>query len=77
MGESHYACLLHNHGTITVGESVEEAFTSSVVLEEMAEIYYNARLVGEPILLDRDQVNEVANKISGYGQPREAPPETR
>ena len=69
LGESHKACLLQNHGTITVGESAEEAFASSVVLEEMAELYYYARLAGKPILLDRDQVNEVANKISGYGQP--------
>ncbi len=71
LGESHYACLLENHGTITVGGSAEEAFASSVVLEEMAELYYHARLAGEPILLDRNQVNEVAAKISGYGQPRD------
>ncbi len=71
LGESHYACLLENHGTIAVGGSAEEAFASSVVLEEMAELYYHARLAGEPILLDRNQVNEVAAKISGYGQPRD------
>ena len=67
LGESHKACLLQNHGTITVGGSAEDAFASSVVLEEMAEIYYHARLAGEPRLLDRGQVGEVANKISGYG----------
>ena len=71
LGESHYACLLENHGTITVGGSVEEAFASSVVLEEMAELYYHARLAGEPRLLDRERVTEVAAKISGYGQPRD------
>ncbi|MDP9454793.1 MAG: class II aldolase/adducin family protein [Actinomycetota bacterium] len=77
LGESHKACLLQNHGTVTVGKSAEEAFTSSVVLEEMAELYYHARLAGEPTLLDRDQVNEVAEKISGYGQPKDAPPKAR
>lgn len=68
LGESRNACLLQNHGTITVGESPEKAFSRTVVLEEMAEIYYRARLAGEPILLTPQQVEEVATKISGYGQ---------
>jgi L-fuculose-phosphate aldolase len=33
LGESHNACLLQNHGTITVGESPEEAFSRTVILE--------------------------------------------
>lgn len=69
LGESHNACLLANHGTITVGESAEKAFARTVVLEEMAEIYYRTRLAGEPVLLDPEQITEVAAKIQGYGQP--------
>ncbi len=72
LGENHNACLLQNHGTITVGQSPEEAFSRTVVLEEMAEIYYRARVAGEPILLSPEQVEEVANKISGYGQTKPA-----
>jgi L-fuculose-phosphate aldolase len=68
LGESHHACLLQNHGTITVGESAEEAFSRTVVLEEMAQIYYQTRLAGGPILLSTEQVEEVAAKIAGYGQ---------
>jgi L-fuculose-phosphate aldolase len=75
LGESRNACLLQNHGTITVGESAEEAFSRTVVLEEMAEVYYRTRVVGEPILLTPEQVEEVAAKISGYGQTKPAPPE--
>jgi L-fuculose-phosphate aldolase len=59
---------LQNHGTITVGESPEEAFSRTVVLEEMAQIYYQVRSVGQPILLTDEQVEEVAAKIAGYGQ---------
>ncbi len=70
LGESHNACLLANHGTITVGESAEKAFARTVVLEEMAELYYRTRLAGEPVLLDPEQVAEVAAKIQGYGQPK-------
>ena len=70
LGESSSACLLQTHGTITVGESPKEAFARSVTLEEMAEVYYRARLAGEPILLDEDEVDVVAAKISGYGYPK-------
>jgi L-fuculose-phosphate aldolase len=72
LGESHNACLLQNHGTITVGDSPEEAFARTVVLEEMAEIYYRTRVAGEPVLLSPEQVEEVAAKISGYGQHKPA-----
>jgi L-fuculose-phosphate aldolase len=68
LGEYHNACLLQNHGTITVGDSAEEAFSRTVVLEEMAEIYYRTRIAGGPILLSSEQVEEVATKIVGYGQ---------
>jgi L-fuculose-phosphate aldolase len=68
LGESRNACLLQNHGAITVGRSAEEAFSRAVILEEMAGIYYRASLAGEPLLLTPDQVSEVAAKIAGYGQ---------
>lgn len=72
LGESHNACLLQNHGTITVGESPEKAFANTVVLEDMAELYYRVRIAGEPLLLDAEQVAEVATKIAGYGLTRDA-----
>jgi L-fuculose-phosphate aldolase len=72
LGDSHKACLLRNHGTIAVGESPAEAFARTIVLEEMAEIYYRARVAGEPLLLTGEQVVEVATKIVGYGQSKPA-----
>ncbi len=68
LGESHNVCLLQNHGTIAVGESAEEAFSRTVILEEIAQIYYQTRVAGEPILLTSQQVEEVASKIVDYGQ---------
>jgi len=41
-------------------------------VEEMAEIYYRTRVAGEPMLLSPEQVEEVATKISGYGQTKPA-----
>ena len=73
LGNSHFACLLQNHGTITVGETASEAYSRTEILEEMAEIYYRTRLAGEPILLTPEQVNEVSTKITTYGQPEPSP----
>ena len=75
LGESRNACLLQNHGTITVGDSPEEAFSRTVVLEEMAEIYYRTRVAGGPVLLAPEQVEDVAAKIAGYRQTKPASPD--
>ena len=66
LGDYHYACLLQNHGTITVGETLDEAYSMTERLEEMAMIYYRARLAGEPLLLTPEQAAEVAPKVSSY-----------
>ena len=68
LGDVHHACLLQNHGTITVGDTAAEAYSRTEVLEEMAELYYRARLAGEPAILSLEQLAEVAAKISDYGQ---------
>jgi L-fuculose-phosphate aldolase len=68
LGYSHRACLLRNHGTIAVGASVSEAYSRTELLEEMAEVYYRARLAGGPVLLTPEQMAEVSAKIHDYGQ---------
>lgn len=66
------ACLLANHGAIAVGPSLDRAAARAIVLEEVAMLYHQARQVGEPALLNQDQVAEVADKIVGY-RPRRTP----
>ena len=73
LGDSHHACLLQNHGAITVGETASEAYSKAEILEEMARVYYQARLAGEPVLLTPEQVREVSDKIATYGQEPLAP----
>jgi ribulose-5-phosphate 4-epimerase/fuculose-1-phosphate aldolase len=73
LGGSHGACLLSNHGTIAVGASVSEAYSRTQLLEEMAEVYYRAKLAGEPVLLTPDQLAEVSAKIHDYGQSKPSP----
>jgi len=68
LGDSHHACLLRNHGTIAVGRTASEASWRTEILEEMAEVYYRARLAGEPVLLTAEQIEEVSFKMSSYGR---------
>jgi L-fuculose-phosphate aldolase len=44
--------LLRNHGTLTCGGSVEEAYQRAVLLEWLARVYRDARLMGDPTILD-------------------------
>ncbi|QIN81506.1 fuculose phosphate aldolase [Rubrobacter tropicus] len=68
LGGTHSACLLQNHGTITVAETATKAYSLTEILEEMAELYYRTRLAGDPIILGPDRIAETRAKIAGYGQ---------
>jgi L-fuculose-phosphate aldolase len=68
LGRAHRACLLRSHGTISVGSTVREAYSRTELLEQMAEVYYRARVAGDPVVLSADEMAEVAAKIHDYGQ---------
>lgn len=46
------ACLMANHGALTVGATIEEAYTNSIYLEDAAKIYHMACAVGTPVLIE-------------------------
>jgi L-fuculose-phosphate aldolase len=64
------ACLLANHGTLTLGPTPAAALTRTITLEEVAAVYYHARLAGAPVLLTPTQIAEVAAKLATHGQPK-------
>jgi len=64
-----YGAILQNHGATTYGESLPKAYTRSIYLEWLCRMYYQARLLGEPNLLPPDEIERVAKKLEGYGQP--------
>lgn len=72
LGGKHSACLLQNHGAITVGSTLEEAYSRAELLEEMAELYCRASALGEPVLLDEAQLAETRIKLEHYGHPKTA-----
>ena len=68
-------CLLGNHGTLTVGRSVEEAYQRALYLEWLCDVWLRAKAVGEPALLSDAEIGKVARKLKSYGQadPRRRP----
>lgn len=67
MGEGK-AALLANHGLITIGHSIKEAFLVAEMSEEMAEYYYRTKSIGEPVLLDEKEMENMLERFKSYGQ---------
>jgi L-ribulose-5-phosphate 4-epimerase len=49
--EESNSCLLANHGTISSGNTMDEAYTASIYLEDAAKIYYYAKTSGTPVII--------------------------
>ncbi|MGH3647071.1 MAG: class II aldolase/adducin family protein [Micromonosporaceae bacterium] len=61
-------CILGNHGTVTVGGNLHQAYTLNLYLEWLCEVWLRARAVGSPRLLSPEEIEEVAQQVAGYGQ---------
>ena len=66
------ACLLANHGMIALGASLERALALAVEVETLAEMYWRALQIGEPIPLSDGEMDVVLEKFRTYGQPQSA-----
>jgi L-fuculose-phosphate aldolase len=62
------ACLMGNHGAVTVGPDLMTAHDKSVYLEWLCDVYLRASSAGIPRLLSPAQIADVAVKLAGYGQ---------
>lgn len=70
--EGRRACLLAHHGLVACGADLDSALKLAEEVEELAEQYWRVRLLGEPILLDDDEMDRVLARFSTYGQPHRA-----
>ncbi|MGW7052054.1 class II aldolase/adducin family protein [Streptomyces sp. NPDC054887] len=63
-------CLLRNHGTITYGDTLDQAYDRTAQLEWMCRVWLTASAVPglEPSLLTPGQLAEAQEKLRGYGQ---------
>ncbi|MGW1893121.1 class II aldolase/adducin family protein [Streptomyces sp. NPDC002004] len=64
-------CLLQNHGTVTYGDTLSQAYDRTAQLEWMCRVWLTARSVPglSPSLLSEAQLREAGEKLRGYGQP--------
>ncbi|GGT96906.1 class II aldolase/adducin family protein [Streptomyces violascens] len=69
--EGRTGCLLQNHGTVTYGTGLAQAYDRTAQLEWMCRLWLTASaLPGRtPSLLSPAQLDEVAERLRGYGQP--------
>lgn len=66
--EQRRACLLANHGLIVLGANADDVLALAVELEDLCEQYVHVRSVGEPVLLDEQEMATILEKFSHYGQ---------
>ena len=61
------ACLLANHGLLTVGTSLEKAMWYAVELETLARMHYLTLAIGGPVLLSDEQIGATRSAMKSYG----------
>jgi L-fuculose-phosphate aldolase len=65
--EGRFACLLANHGMIAAGKTLERAVALAVEVESLAEGYWRALQIGEPVILGDAEMDIVIEKFKSYG----------
>ncbi|ARZ70740.1 fuculose phosphate aldolase [Streptomyces albireticuli] len=65
-------CLLRNHGTVTYGTGLDQAYDRTAQLEWMCRLWLTASGVPgrTPSLLTPDELDAAAEKLRGYGRSR-------
>lgn len=60
------ACLLANHGMLALGATPGEALELAAEVEVLAELYWRALQVSEPILLSAEEMSEALRRFADY-----------
>lgn len=68
--EDRYGVILANHGLLTGADCIENAFNTAEELEYVAETYYRAKTIGDPVILDDQEMELMKEKFKNYGQAR-------
>jgi len=58
--------LLRSHGALTVGDSLEQAYARTVLLEWLCALYVRARAIGEPAVLPEGELARLAQALERY-----------
>lgn len=66
--EDRRAVILANHGILAGAQDLLNAFNIIEEIEYCSEIYYRAKSIGEPVILDDAEMTLMAKKFATYGQ---------
>eukprot|EP01037_Dinobryon_pediforme_P011900 gene11900-11992_t len=68
--EGRIACLLGQHGQISLGKNLESALWMAIELETLSRMYVQALTLGEPPILPEDEMERVIEQMRrmSYGQ---------
>jgi L-fuculose-phosphate aldolase len=61
------ACLMANHGLVCLGPNLEKALSLAVEVEHLAKTYGQCLAIGDPTILDDDEMDRVIEKFRDYG----------
>lgn len=62
------ACLMANHGQLATGRDLAQALGLAIEVESLCEQFWNASLLGQPVLLTEAEMTAAAAQFQGYGQ---------
>ena len=64
--ENRKGCLMENHGQVTFGNSLEEAFELAKEIENICHQYINTIKIGEPKILSSSEMDKILEKVKNY-----------
>ncbi len=68
MGNDKYACLLGNHGLLSVGSNIGYTLDIAQQIEFVSQIYYNARVAGGGVIMSEKDMAVVLGQFEHYRQ---------
>lgn len=69
LANSHVAAILRNHGVVTWGRDLDQAYNFSESLEAVCRVAYQARLIGEPHRIPAEALGALARRrMREWGQ---------
>lgn len=66
--ENRYAALMANHGLITGADTLLRAFDIASQIEFCARVYVIAKSIGNPVILDNEEMDRMIVRFQTYGQ---------
>ena len=68
LGASDRCILMANHGLIAIGNELDQAYSTALYIEEVAELYHRALTIGDPVILNNKEMEEALIRFQSYGR---------